>query len=90
MYLRHTTVTRNGTTRVYWRLVRSVRKEQAMRERFVQRIEEGLAKIEAACQRRACDVGTIERRVGRLLGKYTRAAGLFTVTVERGDAVARM
>jgi transposase len=61
-------------------------KEQAMRERFVERIEEGLAKIEAACQKRACDVGVIERRVGRLLGKYTRAAGLFTVTVERGDA----
>jgi len=58
-------------------------KEQAMRERFVQRIEEGLAKIQTACQRRACEAGTIERRVGRLLGKYTRAAGLFTVTVER-------
>ena len=42
-----------------------------------------LAKITAACQRRPCDAGTIERRVGRLLGKNTRAAGLFTVTVAR-------
>jgi transposase len=58
-------------------------KEQAMRERFVRRIEEGLAKIAAACQRRPCDAGAIERRVGRLLGKNTRAAGLFAVTVER-------
>jgi transposase len=60
-------------------------KEQAMRERFVKRIEEGLTKIAAACQKRHCDAGAIERRVGRLLGKNTRAAGLFTVTVERGD-----
>jgi transposase len=60
-------------------------KEQAMRARFVQHIEEGLAKIQTACRRRPCDAGKIERRVGRLLGKYTRAAGLFTVTVERGD-----
>jgi transposase len=58
-------------------------KEQAMRERFLRRIEEGLAKIAATCQRRSCDAGTIERRVGRLLGKNPRAAGLFTVTVDR-------
>ena len=47
-------------------------KEQAMRERFVGRIEAGLAKIAAACQRQRCDVGKIERRVGRLLGRNTR------------------
>jgi transposase len=58
-------------------------KEQAMRERFVTRIETGLAKIQAACARQRCDVGKIERRVGRLLGKNTRAAGLFQVVVER-------
>jgi transposase len=58
-------------------------KEQAMRERFVNRIEAGLAKIHAACARQRCDVGKIERRVGRLLGQNTRAAGLFQVIVER-------
>ena len=58
-------------------------KEQAMRQRFVGRIEAGLAKIHAACQRQRCDPGKIERRVGRLLGKNTRAAGLFRVVVER-------
>jgi transposase len=58
-------------------------KEQAMRERFVARIEAGLAKIHAACQRQRCDVGKIERRVGRLLGRNTRAAGLFRVVVGR-------
>jgi transposase len=58
-------------------------KEEAMRERFSRRIEAGLAQIAAACQRGRCEVGTIERRVGRLLGKHTRAAGLFKVTVDR-------
>jgi transposase len=57
-------------------------KEAAMRERFVGRIEAGLAKIRATCERQRCDVGKIERRVGRLLGKNTRAAALFRVAVE--------
>jgi len=59
-------------------------KEQAMRERFVARIVAGLRKIRAACRRRRCPVGQIERRVGRLLGKNPRAAGLFNVVVETG------
>jgi len=58
-------------------------KEQAMRQRFVERIEAGLAKIHTACQKQRCDVGKIERRVGRLLGKHTRAAGLFHVVVDK-------
>jgi transposase len=57
-------------------------KEAAMRDRFVSHIEVGLAKIRANCERQRCDVGKIERRVGRLLGKNTRAAGLFRVVVE--------
>jgi transposase len=57
-------------------------KEQAMRERFVARIRAGLLKIRAACRRRRCDPGKVERRVGRLLGQNARAAGLFCVTVE--------
>jgi len=60
-------------------------KEQAMRERFVQRIEAGLAKAQAACARRRLDPGVVERRVGRLLGQNSRAAGFFSVTVGRGD-----
>jgi transposase len=58
-------------------------KEQAMRERFVARIEKGLQGIQQACRKRKQDLGTIERRIGRLLGQNTRAAGLFTVNVER-------
>jgi transposase len=58
-------------------------KEQAMRERFVARIRAGLLKIRAACRRRRCDPGEVERRVGRLLGKNPRAAGLFRVKVAK-------
>jgi transposase len=66
-------------------------KEQAMRERFVARIVAGLRKIRAACRRRRCGVGEIERRVGRLLGQNTRAAGLFRVVVEASpDGGARI
>jgi transposase len=57
-------------------------KEQAMHARFEKRIEEGLAKIAAACAKRRHEVGPIERRVGRLLGQNTRAAGLFDVQIQ--------
>jgi transposase len=56
-------------------------KERAMRERFEKRIETGLEKICAACEKRGQQIGAIERRVGRLLGQNTRAAALFDVQV---------
>jgi transposase len=56
-------------------------KEQAMHQRFEERIEDGLQKMKVSCEKRAWPVGTIERRVGKLLGANTRAAGLFEVTV---------
>ena len=68
-------------------------KEQAMHARFEKRIEEGLTKIAAGCVKRRQDVATISRRVGRLLGQNTRAAGLFDVQVraaENGAATDRM
>ncbi|MBI3683422.1 MAG: IS1634 family transposase [Acidobacteria bacterium] len=60
-------------------------KEQAMHARFEKRIEEGLTKIAASGARQKQDVGTISRRVGRLLGKNSRAAGLFDVEVRTAE-----
>ena len=57
-------------------------KEQAMHERFEQRIEEGLAKVAASCGKRRQKSGAVERRVGRLLERNARAARLFDVQVE--------
>jgi transposase len=60
-------------------------KEQAMHARFEKRIEEGLTKIAAGCLKRPQDVATISRRVGRLLGQNTRAAGLFDIQVRAAE-----
>ena len=59
-------------------------KERAMHARFEKRIEEGLTKIAASCAKRRQPPAVIERRVGRLLGQNTRAAGLFDVQVGQG------
>lgn len=61
------------------------RKKQAMHERFERRIDEGLAKIAAACARSRQQVGPIERRVGRLLGQNSRAAGLFDIRIRADE-----
>ena len=45
--------------------------ERAMRERFEQRIEKGLQAIVRRCEQKRCDLGVIERRIGRLLRKNT-------------------
>jgi Transposase DDE domain/Domain of unknown function (DUF4277) len=60
-------------------------KEQAMRERFAQRIEAGLTKLATACARRRCGAGVLERRVGRLLQCNQRAARFYDVRVTSAD-----
>ena len=62
-------------------------KEKAIHARFERRIEAGLRKIQESCGKRKHPPGVLERRVGRLLGQNSRAAGLFEVTVE-GSAKA--
>ena len=59
-------------------------KEKAMHGRFEVRIEEGLKKIEASCRRKKWKPTTIAQRVGKLMGRNSRAAGLFDVDVKEG------
>jgi transposase len=67
------------------------KKEQAIHERFEERIEEGLKKIEAYCLQRKCDVVTIAKRIGKLMGANSRAAGLFHADVKtHTDGSARV
>ena len=66
------------------------RKEQAMRQRFAERIEKGLDKLVNSCRRRRQEVGVIERRVGRLLERQQRAAKFYAVQVQATDAGARL
>jgi len=66
-------------------------KEKAMHERFAGRLEAGLRAIEAACRRRKYKVVTIAKRVGKLLGRNSRAAALFeTDVVADPDGRARL
>jgi transposase len=66
-------------------------KEQAMHERFARRIEEGLRRIEAGCERRKQKPVSVAKRLGRLLGANSRAAGLFETDVTtRPDGSARL
>jgi len=58
-------------------------KEQAILNRFISRLETGLAKLkEQAEKSRRPDRQKVERRIGRLLERNSRAASLFDVTVE--------
>jgi transposase len=57
-------------------------KEKAMHDRFERRIENGLAKLVESCNSRKQQVGTTERRVGRLLEANSRAGGLFKIQVK--------
>jgi transposase len=64
-------------------------KEKQIHERFEKRMEKGLAKLVESSQKKKQKVGTVERRVGRLLQANSRAAGLFRVEVtERKDGGA--
>lgn len=56
-------------------------KEAAMHRRFEERIDKELLKIQASCEKRNRKKQVIDRRVGRVLGKNSRAAGLFEVEV---------
>jgi transposase len=68
-------------------LARSVErreKERAIHDRFLQRMEDGLQKLQAAMESgRLHDEATAHRRLGRLQGKNSRAAKAFDVTIER-------
>jgi transposase len=57
-------------------------KEQAMHEKFEKRIEEGLIRIQRACERQKLDAVKVSHRVGKLLGQNTRAAGAFKTRIE--------
>ena len=61
-------------------------KERAILERFTENIELGLEKINLACEKgRLKNIGVAERRIGRLLQRNTRAAGLFDIKVTKDD-----
>ena len=64
-------------------------KDAAILKRFEDRIARRLEAMQARCEQQRRDPQKVEREIGRLLGKNTRAAGLFDVKVtadEHGHA----
>jgi len=59
-------------------------KEKAIHQRFLDRMESGLQKLQAAMKSgRLRDESVAQRRLGRLQGENSRAAKAFDVTIER-------
>lgn len=65
-------------------------KEKAMHQRFEQRIETALEKLRAGGEKRRYKKETIDRKVGSIMAKNSRAAGLFEVEVIEGEAGATL
>jgi transposase len=63
-------------------------KEQAMHERFSKRIEEGLQSLARRIEksRKLLDRGELERQIGRLLERNSRAAGRYTIVIGEDKA----
>jgi len=65
------------------------KKEEGITQRFEKKIEESLTRMKARCEKQKRDPMRVEREIGRMLGKNTRAAKLFDVKVtktEKGGA----
>lgn len=60
------------------------KKERAMHDKFAARIEEGLAKLAARLEKRKKieERGAVERQIGRLLQRNSRAAGRLAIEVK--------
>src|SRR5205807_10207534 len=80
MYLRHTTVTRNGKSHTYWRLVRSVRTGQRVRQETVAHLGE----LDAAGRVRARALAEAIIGVERQPGLFEEPGPTEPVTVDLG------
>lgn len=60
-------------------------RDNAIFEQFVGRVEAGLNEISESCKKRNYTVNVIERRIGRLLQKNSRAAAVFEIQVIQND-----
>ena len=79
-----------GETFVLCRSVERREKERAMHERFCERIERDLASLgrRLAKARKPLERGPIERQLGRMLGRNSRAAGRYQIRVVEDASIA--
>lgn len=76
---------RNGETFILCRSKDRSEKEKAMHQRFEKRIEASLEKLKSSCQKRKYKKETVDRRIGSIMSKNSRSAGLFQVEVTESD-----
>jgi transposase len=64
-------------------------KEKAMHERFSKRIEEGLQPLARRIEKskKMLDRGALERQIGRLLERNSRAAARYSIAISEDDSV---
>jgi len=66
-------------------------KEHAMAERFHQRVQKALLKLQKSCvQGRLRELRIAERRIGRLLERNSRVARFYNITVQQEDDDRRL
>lgn len=78
----------DGETFILCRSKDRSEKEKAMHQRFEERIEESLEKLRSSCGKRKYKKETVDRRVGSIMSKNSRSAGLFKVEVIESDGRA--
>ena len=61
------------------------KKEEGITQRFEKKIEEALTRMKTRCEKQARDPMKVEREIGKMLGKNSRAAKLFDVKVNKTD-----
>ena len=61
------------------------KKEEAITQRFEKKIEESLIRMKARCEKQQRDPQKVERQIGGLLSKNSRAAKLFDIKVTKTD-----
>jgi transposase len=61
------------------------KKEEGITQRFEKKIETALTRMKARCEKQARDPMKVEREIGKMLGKNSRAAKLFDVKVTKTD-----
>ncbi len=66
-------------------------KERAIISRQIEKIETGLSKLQQACEEgRLKTAGVVERRIGKMLQRNTRAASLFEILVMSADEEGKL
>jgi len=79
-----------GETFILCRSQDRSQKEQAMRELFSKRMEAGLAKLAARCEKRKCAPSKISESLGRLRERNSRASRFYYVKVHDDSGRARL